>query len=622
MPLTDEIKERVRVLREQISYHQKKYYEEDSPELSDAEYDRLFYELIALENERPDLDSPDSPTKRVGGRASEKFEKVTHAVRMGSLTDVFSFDELRAFLDRTEQALGVSPAYSVECKIDGLSVSLEYRNGRFIRGATRGDGDVGENVTANLLTIADIPKILSRQDIPALTVRGEVYMPHHAFDALNRLREENEEPLFANPRNAAAGSLRQLDSSVTAERGLSIFVFNVQSCEGVSLTSHTESLDLLSGCGFPVISERARLTGAEEIVSYIEQIGEKRSSLPYDIDGVVIKIDDISLREQLGETASTPRWAVAYKFPPEIKETKLLDIVVQVGRTGVLTPNAVLAPVRLAGTTVSRATLHNIDFIRERDIRIGDTVYVQKAGDIIPEVLRVKKEDRTGSETEYFMPEACPSCGGKVYRDAAEAATRCTNPACPAQLLRALAHFVSRDAMNIDGLGIQVLRQLREADLVHSPADLYSLDENSVAALDRMGKKSAENLIRAIAASKDAGADRLIYALGIPGIGQKAAQTLAKRFGDVMALLEADRETLCTVDDIGGITADSILAYFANPEARLQIDRLRAVGVSTTYEMTVAGNALAGKTFVLTGTLPTMTRDEASAMIEANGCKV
>ena len=613
---------RIDTLRAQIAYHQKRYYDEDSPEISDAEYDRLFYELIALESEYPALDSPDSPTRHVGGHASSRFEKVTHAVRLGSLQDVFSYEELRAFLAKTEETLGYAPAYSVECKIDGLSVALEYRNGRFVRGATRGDGDVGENVTANLMTIGDIPNILTRDDIPALTVRGEVYMPHDAFEALNREREENEETLFANPRNAAAGSLRQLDAEITRQRHLSIFVFNVQSSDGIAFSSHTESLDLLQNLGFKVISERARLTTADEIIAYIETLGQLRPTLPYDIDGVVIKLDDLSERAVLGETASTPRWAVAYKFPPEVKETKLLDIVVQVGRTGVLTPNAVLEPVRLAGTSVSRATLHNIDFIRERDIRIGDTVYVQKAGDIIPEVLRVKMADRAPDAVEYQMPAVCPSCGGAVYRDENEAATRCTNPACPAQLLRSLAHFVSRDAMNIDGLGIAVLKQLREADMVHSPADLYTLSEEPIAALDRMGKKSAQNLIAAIEASKSAGADRLIYALGIPGIGEKAAQTLAKRFGDIEALFSVDAETLCAVEDIGSITAEAILSYFASPAVRELIDRLKESGVKTTYETTVQGSALAGKTFVLTGTLPTMTRDEASALIEANGGKV
>ncbi len=623
MPLThDEAKARIETLRAQIEYHRKRYYDEDAPEISDAEFDRLFYELIALEQAYPALDSPDSPTKTVGGHVSSRFAEVHFEVNMGSLQDVFSYDELAAFLNHVREELGYEPAYSVETKIDGLSVSLDYRNGRFIRGATRGTGEVGENVTANLLTIADIPQILNRDNIPALTVRGEVFMPRSSFEELNRIREENEEQPFANPRNAAAGSLRQLDAEITRQRHLSIFVFNVQTADGISFASHTESLDALKDLGFKVLEKRARLSSPDDIIAYIEEIGAMRASLPYDIDGVVIKIDDLAERVTLGETASTPKWAVAYKFPPEVKETKLQDIVVQVGRTGVLTPNAVLAPVRLAGTSVSRATLHNIDFIRERDIRIGDTVYVQKAGDIIPEVLRVKMADRAPDAVEYTMPARCPSCGGPVFRDESEAATRCTNPACPAQLLRSLAHFVSRDAMNIDGLGTAVLRQLREAGLVHSPADLYTLTEEPVAELDRMGKKSAENLIRAIAASKEAGADRLIYALGIPGIGEKAAQTLAKHFGSVDALFSADRETLCAIEDIGTVTADSIIGYFANPEVRVLIDRLKACGVKTTYETAVQGASLAGKTFVLTGTLPSMSRDEASALIEANGGKV
>ncbi|MBP3918170.1 MAG: NAD-dependent DNA ligase LigA [Clostridia bacterium] len=622
--ITAEILDRANVLRQQLNYYRKKYYEDDAPELSDAEYDRLFYELVSIEQTYPALDTEDSPTKQVGGHASEKFEKVTHDVQMGSLTDVFSYEELRAFLMRTEAQLGYAPEYSVECKIDGLSVALEYRNSRFVRGSTRGDGFVGENITENLLTlpVTSIPRILTRADIPYLEVRGEVYMPRSRFEALNREREENEEPLFANPRNAAAGSLRQLDAAVTAKRGLDIFVFNVQAADGITFAGHAESLDFLANSGFSVITERALLSRADDIIRYIEEIGEKRASLPYDIDGVVIKLNKLSERTVLGETASTPKWAVAYKFPPEIKETRLLDIVVQVGRTGVLTPNAVLEPVRLAGTSVSRATLHNIDFIRERDIRIGDTVFVQKAGDIIPEVLRVKKEDRTGAETEYYMPAQCPSCGGPVVRDENEAATRCNNPACPAQLLRSLVHFVSRDAMNIDGLGTQLLKQLRESGLVHSPVDLYHIKEADLIELERMGKKSADNLIRAIAASKDAGADRLIFALGIPGIGQKAAQTLAKQFGSIEALFSADRDTLCAIDDIGSITADNIIEYFANPNVRVLIDQFKEIGVKTTYQSDVQSAVLAGKTFVLTGTLPTMTRDEMSALIEANGGKV
>ncbi len=611
-------------LRAQLTYYAKRYYEDDAPELSDAEYDRLFYHLIDLEREFPQFDDPASPTKRVGGAALEKFEKVTHAVQMNSLADVFSYEELRAFLSRTEEGLselGLTPAYSVECKIDGLSVSLEYENGKFVRGSTRGDGFVGENVTENLRTVRSIPLDIGQPEIPYLEVRGEVYMPREAFEALNRQREENEEALFANPRNAAAGSLRQLDSKVTASRKLDIFIFNVQSADGITFASHAESLDFLASCGFPVIPYRTVLCHPDEIIAQIEAIGERREALSFDIDGVVVKLDDLAAREELGTTASTPKWAAAYKFPPEVKETKLLDIVVQVGRTGVLTPNAVLAPVRLAGTSVARATLHNIDFIKDRDIRIGDTVYVQKAGDIIPEVLRVNKDKRCGTEVAYEMPKCCPSCGEPVFRDESQAATRCTNAACPAQLLRSLAHFVSRDAMNIDGLGIAVLKQLRDAGLLHSFADLYTLKAEEVEVLDRMGKKSAQNLIMAIENSKQAGLDRLIFALGIPGIGQKAGQTLAKTFGDIEALFAMDTETLCSVPDIGAVTAESIVNFFSHEQTRTLIDCLQAVGVETTYRTETKGDGLNGLTFVLTGTLPTMTRDEAEALIESHGGK-
>ncbi len=616
--------ERIRTLRTQIAYYAKKYYVEDAPELSDAEYDRLFYELTDLEETFPQFKDPSSPTARVGGKALDKFEKVTHTVQMGSLTDVFSYEELRAFLEKTDRVLteaGRPPSYSVECKIDGLSVSLEYENGVFVRGSTRGDGFVGENVTENLRTIRSIPLDIGHPELPRLEVRGEVYMPRAAFEALNRTREENEETLFANPRNAAAGSLRQLDSKITAARHIDLFLFNIQEADGIEFATHSEGLAFLEDAGLPVIPFRQVSSDHRAILSMVEEIGEKRASLPFDIDGVVIKVNSIADRTLLGETASTPKWAVAYKFPPEVKETRLLDIVIQVGRTGVLTPNAVLAPVRLAGTSVSRATLHNIDFIRERDIRIGDTVYVQKAGDIIPEVLGVDVKKRTGAETVYEMPDVCPECGAPAVRLEGEAATRCINASCPAQLLRSLAHFVSRDAMNIDGLGIQLLRQLRDAGLVHSPSDLYDLKVEMLTPLDRMGQKSAENLVRAIDASRSAGLDRLLFAIGIPGIGQKAAQTLAAHFGDIGALFTTDRETLCAIDDVGEITADAILAFFENPATRALVDRLQAAGVIMTYEKKTAGTRLAGMTFVLTGTLPHMTRDEASARITENGGK-
>ncbi|MBO4229851.1 MAG: NAD-dependent DNA ligase LigA, partial [Clostridia bacterium] len=499
--------ERILSLRKQLAFYARKYYVEDSPVLSDEEYDRLFYELRQLEENHPEMDDPNSPTKRVGGAVLDRFEKVTHTVKMGSLTDVFSFEELRGFLTRTKELLnqhGKEPAYSIEFKIDGLSVSLEYADGKFVRGSTRGDGVTGEDVTENLRTIRSIPLVIDT-GASFLEVRGEVFMPRSSFLELNRIREENEESLFANPRNAAAGSLRQLNSSVTASRKLDLFIFNVQDVRGLSFRSHDESLRLLSSYGFHVLPERRVLAEADDIIERIRQIGEQRKDLPFDIDGVVIKLDDLEDRKLLGETESTPKWAVAYKFPPEIKETRLTDIQIQVGRTGVLTPNAVLEPIRLAGTTVSRATLHNSDFIQERDIRIGDIVLVQKAGDIIPEVIRVKKEARTGSEVPYVMPKRCPSCGEPVVRDEEEAAVRCTNASCPAQLLRNLEHFVSRDAMNIEGLGVQVLKQLRNTGLVHTPADLYDLTAEQLVEMERMGRKSADNLIRAIERSKEAG---------------------------------------------------------------------------------------------------------------------
>lgn len=620
-----EIQREIADLRRQLAYHSRKYYVEDAPEISDASYDRMFRRLVDLETQYPEFDDPNSPTKRVGGAALDKFDKVIHTVPMGSLQDVFDAAELCAFLERTNEwfaEAGLSPHYSVECKIDGLSVSLEYRNGLFVRGSTRGDGITGEDVTENLKTIHSLPLSLQIPDPPAfLEVRGEVYMAHDAFAALNRRREENEETLFANPRNAAAGSLRQLDSRITAKRRLDLFVFNVQAAEGIGFISHSESLDFLESAGFPTVPLRRCLSDTEEILAHIEKIGEERRTLPYDIDGAVIKVDLLSAREAIGETSSTPKWAVAFKYPPEIKETRLLDITVQVGRTGVLTPNAVLEPVKLAGSTVSRATLHNIDYIRERDIRIGDAVLVQKAGDIIPEVISVQKEKRTGCEQVYTMPERCPSCGEPVMRDE-EAATRCTNGACPAQLLRYLAHFASREAMNIDGLGISILRLLRDNHLVKTPADLYRLRAEQLVPLERMGEKSADNLIQAIDRSKNAGLDRLIYALGIRQVGQKAAAVLAREYGDIDRLMQAGDEQLCKIFDIGEITAHHIVQYFSHPQSKTLICELRELGVVMTYQGKQTGNQLAGLIFVLTGALNGMNRDEMTDLIVRNGGKV
>ncbi|MBR0235264.1 MAG: NAD-dependent DNA ligase LigA [Clostridia bacterium] len=616
---SEQAKKRISELSKLLEYHSKKYYVDDAPEISDYEYDKLFYELVALENDFPELASPNSPTKRVGGKALDKFEKVTHAVKMGSLSDVFSYDEVRDFIKKTEEKLGHACVFSVEPKIDGLSVSLEYDGGNFTIGSTRGDGVIGENVTENLKTVRRIPLTLDT-NLPLVEVRGEVYMPRATFYALNEKNEQSGGQIFANPRNAAAGSLRQLDSKITASRGLDIFVFNIQRAEGVEFSSHTESLDYLEKLGFHVIPDRKKLSGADDIIKRIEELGEMRSTLPYDIDGVVIKADSFAEREILGENTSTPKWAVAFKFPPEQKKTVLRDIIIQVGRTGVLTPNARLDPVRLAGTTVSRATLHNIDFIRERDIRIGDTVTVQKAGDIIPEVVSVDVTKRQIGAQPYQMPTVCPSCGEPVYRDD-EAAVRCTNSACPAQLRRTLEHFASRDAMNIDGMGEAVVSSLIDANLIKDAADIYRLDAKDVANLDRMGEKSANNLILAIENSKSAGLDKLIYALGIRGIGEKAARSLAQTFGNIDALMTADKESLVAIDDFGEITADYVINFFSHKPNRDLIEELKSLGLKTTFGAEKKSDALAGLTFVLTGTLPTMTRSEAEAKIIENGGK-
>ena len=613
-------KKRIDELRALLSHHAYLYYVEDAPQISDYEYDKLFYELVALEEQYPEFESPTSPTKRVGGKALDKFEKVTHAVKMGSLSDVFSYEEVYDFVAKTNEKLGKNTVFSVEPKIDGLSVSLVYENGEFALGSTRGDGIVGENVSENLKTVRTIP-MKTRDALPHLEVRGEVYMPREAFAALNEKREAEGEPLFANPRNAAAGSLRQLDSKITASRRLDIFVFNVQAADGIEFSSHTESLEYLKRQGFHIIDGIRRASSVDEIITAIKELGAARDSLPYDIDGVVIKADSLEERKLLGENISTPKWAIAYKFPPEQKQTKLTDIIIQVGRTGVLTPNARLEPVRLAGTSVSRATLHNIDFIRERDIRIGDTVTVQKAGDIIPEVICVDTSKRDGSEIPYEMPTVCPSCGEPVIRDD-EAATRCTNASCPAQLERHIIHFASRDAMNIDGMGPAIVKLLIANGLIRDVADIYSLTASDVENLERMGKKSAENLIAAIERSKAAGLDRLIYALGIRQVGEKAAKSLAEAFPDIELLFGITEEQISAIYDFGDISARYIVNFFAHPQTRTLIDELKSRGVKTTYEKQKRGNIFDGMTFVLTGTLPTMKRDEASRLIEGNGGKV
>lgn len=613
-------KKEISELRKKIDRAAKLYYTEDNPEITDYEYDMMMRRLSELETLFPELVTEDSPTRRVGGKVLDKFEKVIHDVKMGSLSDVFSFGEAEDFLRKSADVLGYEPYFSVEPKIDGLSVSLEYRDGKFVRGSTRGDGITGENVTENLKTIKTIPLSLP-DEIPFLEVRGEVYMPKKSFAKLNAECEENGKTPFANPRNAAAGSLRQLDPKIAAKRGLDIFIFNIQRCEGKTFLSHTEGLDYLEKEGFHVIPERKKIKGAFNITERIKELGEKRGKLSYDIDGVVIKADIIAEREMLGENINTPKWAVAYKFPPEQQKTKVTDITAQVGRTGVLTPKAILTPVKIAGSTVSAATLHNIDFITEKDIRIGDTVILQKAGDIIPEVVSVCKDMRTGKEMPYQFPKYCPSCGEPVYRDADEAATRCTNSACPAQIERNIEHFASRDAMNIEGMGPAVVKSLISAGLVKDISDLYSLKTEEVEPLERMGKKSAEKLILSIENSKSRGLDKLIYALGIRNIGEKAAKSLASHFEDIENLFSATKEELVSIEDFGEITADDVINFFSHSQTKELVEKLKSAGVKTRYEKEKKGDILGGLTFVLTGTLPTLSRSEASKIIESYGGK-
>lgn len=670
--IEQEARQRIAYLRETIRRNAVLYYEKDAPVLSDSAYDALFRELTDLEAAYPQLDDPASPTHHVGGAPSEKFAKVTHPVKMGSLTDVFSTDELSAYLTKTIDALldaGIAREdilFTVEPKIDGLSVGLTYENGILTLGATRGDGTVGENVTKNIAAIAPIPHRLTAP--VSLTVRGEVYMPHDSFARLNRLREDAGEKLWANPRNAAAGNLRRLDAVGTRDAGLSIFVFNYQTGDlwedGHAPLSHAETIERMRELGFPTIRVVTKTTSPDEILAAVAQIGREREDLPYDIDGAVIKIDSLSQRTILGEGPSTPKWAVAYKYPPEQKETRLLDVEVQIGRTGVLTPTAILEPVRLAGTTVSRATLHNIDIIRARDIRIGDMVRVQKAGDIIPEIVGVDVSKRPADSVPFSFPEVCPSCGERLFwdNDASEhdlsnhdlsnhdpsnhdtavsetaepdpaesetGALRCLNPGCPAQLERRMIHFVSRGAMNIDGMGPSLIRLCISEGLTRDVGDIFSLRADEIAALPRMGKKSADNLMVAIAQSRDAGPARLLYALGIRHVGSATAEAIIARFGSVDALFGVDTDALCAVEDIGEITAEMVADYFSLPETKALIDKLKAAGVRTentaVTEQTPSAqpsDAFAGKTFVLTGTLSTMTRDEASAKIKAHGGKV
>lgn len=605
-------------LRQVLSQAGYRYYVLDDPTMSDYEYDHMLRRLEELEAQHPEGVTPDSPTQRVGGQVLESFTQVEHPVPLESLQDVFSPEEVSEFGQRMEEALGET-SYSVEPKVDGLSVALEYRDGVFFQGATRGTGRVGEDVTENLRTIRSIPMVLPEK-LPRLIVRGEVFMPKAVFHKLNAQREENGEAPFANPRNAAAGSLRQLDSKVCAKRRLDIRVFNLQLAEGKTFSTHTETLEYLASQGFQMIPYKLLRT-QEEINAEIFRLNDQREELPFDMDGAVIKVNSLSDRAAVGSTAKCPRWAIAYKYPPERKPSKVLDIVVQVGRTGVLTPKVVVEPVRLAGTTVTNATLHNQDFIDEKDIRIGDTVVLQKAGEIIPEVVEVLKERRPEGTVPYHLPDICPVCGAPVARDLDGAAIRCTGAECPAQLHRNLTHFASRDAMDIDGVGPAVMRQLIDAELVKSPADLYFLRAEDLAKLERMGEKSAANAIRAIDESRSRGLERLLYALGIRQVGQKAGKILAAHFGTFDALAAATEEELTAIDDVGAITAAYIQEWLASPQSKHLIGRLKEAGVSMEAAQQAAGDQFKGMTFVLTGALERFTREEAAALIEARGGK-
>ena len=605
-------------LRDTLNENARLYYTLDASKMSDYDYDRLYRRLQDLEKEHPEEITPDSPTQRVGDAVLNEFAEVVHPVPLESLEDVFNGEEVLDFLNRVRETLPEAE-YSVEPKVDGLSVALEYRNGVFYQGATRGDGRVGEDVTGNLRTVRSIPMTLPEQ-LPRLIVRGEVYMARTVFEEINEQLELEGKPLMANPRNAAAGSLRQKDPKVCAGRRLDIAVFNLQLAEGREFSTHSETLQYLRAQGFPVIPHDVLRQG-DDILRQIEKLGDTRMEFPFDIDGAVVKLNDLSNREILGSTAKCPKWAVAYKYPPEQKESRVADIVVQVGRTGVLTPKAVLEPVRLAGTTVTNATLHNQDYIAEKDIRIGDTVIVQKAGEIIPEIVSVVKEKRPEGTVAYHLPDVCPVCGAPVERDPDGAAIRCTGAECPAQLLRNLIHFASRDAMDIDGVGPAVLQQLIEAKLVSNPADLYDLRAEQLAGLERMGKKSAQNAVNAIARSKENDLWRLIFALGIRQVGAKAAKVLAAHFGSMDALRRATAEELTGIDDVGAITADYIIRWMQSSQAADLLERLKNAGVNMACKQEMVDRRFAGMTFVLTGTLTRFTREEAGEMIEQRGGK-
>ena len=611
-----EIEKKIEELRKTLSYHSDRYYNDDAPEIEDYEYDMMMRELKELEEKYPEYDAPDSPTKKVGGVADNSFESVAHSVRMESLQDAFSKDELREFSNRVEDTVS-NVNYVVEPKIDGLSVSLEYRDGVFLRGSTRGNGDVGEDVSGNLRVIHNIPLKLNKS-IPSLDVRGEVYMPKKSFERVVDRQIINGEKPFKNPRNAAAGSLRQKDSSVTASRGLDIFVFNIQQIEGVELSSHKESLDFIKELGFNTIPTYKKVDNIEDAIAEIDRIGEARGSLEYDIDGAVIKVDDFSQRDILGSTAKYPKWAIAFKYPPEEKQTKLLDIEIAVGRTGVLTPTAILESVHLAGTTVSRATLHNQDFINEKGIAIGDVVTVRKAGDIIPEVLCVNEHN---SNSVFKFPDVCPSCGEKVYRDEDEAAIRCINPECPAQLLRNLIHFCSRDAMDIEGLGPAIIETFVNEGMIAKTYDIYNLDFNKILSLEGFKETSANNIINSVNNSKNNDLSKLIFALGIRHIGAKAGKLLADYFKDIDLVMNASVDDILQIDGFGKIMAESVVEFFSSDSTKELIAKLKEAGVNMKSTNVVEDTRFSGMTFVLTGTLPTLKRAEASKIIESFGGK-
>lgn len=609
-------KKRIDELVKLLNYHSQLYYVENRNEITDYEYDMLQQELKGLEEQFPQFIRSDSPTQRVGGKAISIFEKVTHRVQMGSLQDVFSFEQVRSFIETVQQTVD-KPQFVVEPKIDGLSVSLEYHNGELAIGSTRGDGFVGEDVTSNLKTVKSIP-IKINEELPLIEVRGETYMPRNVFLKLVKEQEDNDEQPFKNPRNAAAGSLRQKSPKIAAKRKLDIFVFNVQQIEGKELTSHKESLDYLKTLGFKTIPDYKRVSTADEVIGCIKAIGEKRFDLPFDIDGVVIKVDDFRQREILGATAKVPKWAVAYKFPPEEKTSKLLDIELNVGRTGAITPVAVFEPVFLAGTSVSRATLHNQDFIREKNISVGDIIKVRKAGDIIPEVLGSVEKHGDGV---FTLPECCPVCGTKLVKSEEEAAVRCPNVECPAQIFRSIVHFASKGAMNIDGLGPQIVHTLLDNKLITSVADLYTLSENKLLQLDNFKEKSVNNLLNAIEKSKSNSLDRLVFGLGIRNIGQASAKLLCDKFGDLDNIMNASAEQISEIDGFGGVMAQSVYNAFHEEHMIELIKRLKECGINTKYEKIQIDDRFAGKTFVLTGTLPTLKRSEAKALIEKYGGK-